>query len=219
MGDLKTDRETGEPSVINFIHGSPANSVSLMRAAGVGHLTGVMVSPASGNDPRRAVEAGLPWVIDNDCFTGYRPDRISATLQRHAGVPGCVFAVVPDVVSDHVATLALWHEWIAAYRDLGYPPAFVAQDGCTATAVPHDAAAVFIGGSDRYKHSDTVRSIVKEAKRRNLWVHMGRVNTLQRIRYASAIGCDSIDGLRWARFRDCFHFAPALAQRQGYLWD
>jgi hypothetical protein len=35
---------------------------------------------------------------------------------------------------------------------------------------------------------------VGEARGRGKWVHMGRVNSLRRLRYAAAIGCDSADG-------------------------
>lgn len=38
------------------------------------------------------------------------------------------------------------------------------------------------------------RALVAEAKRRGKWVHMGRVNSGKRFRYAAAIGCDSVDG-------------------------
>ena len=43
-----------------------------------------------------------------------------------------------------------------------------------------------------------------EAKRRRKWVHMGRVNSERRIRYAASIGCDSIDGTKWVRWRDIY---------------
>ena len=33
-----------------------------------------------------------------------------------------------------------------------------------------------------------------EAKAHGKWVHMGRVNSLKRLQYAAAIGCDSADG-------------------------
>jgi hypothetical protein len=33
---------------------------------------------------------------------------------------------------------------------------------------------------------------------------MGRVNSLRRLAYAAAIGCDSIDGTQWVRFRDTY---------------
>ncbi len=33
---------------------------------------------------------------------------------------------------------------------------------------------------------------------------MGRVNSLRRLAYAAAIGCDSIDGTKWVRFRNTY---------------
>ena len=47
-----------------------------------------------------------------------------------------------------------------------------------------------------------VEQLVAEARARNVWVHMGRVNSLRRLVYAASIGCDSIDGTQWVRFRD-----------------
>jgi EAL domain-containing protein (putative c-di-GMP-specific phosphodiesterase class I) len=43
-------------------------------------------------------------------------------------------------------------------------------------------------------------SLVREAKERGMWVHVGRVNTLQRICWCMALGVDSIDGSGFARF-------------------
>lgn len=42
--------------------------------------------------------------------------------------------------------------------------------------------------------------IVKRAKQRGLWIHMGRVNGSRRTKYAAALGCDSVDGSSTARF-------------------
>ena len=53
-----------------------------------------------------------------------------------------------------------------------------------------------------------------EAKARLKWVHMGRVNSLRRLRYASAIGCDSADGT-YLRFGPDVNL-PTL---QGWLRD
>ena len=38
------------------------------------------------------------------------------------------------------------------------------------------------------------RAIAAEAKARGKWIHMGRVNSERRYRYAADIGCDSADG-------------------------
>ena len=50
--------------------------------------------------------------------------------------------------------------------------------------------------------SRAASAIVAEARARNVWVHMGRVNSLRRLAYAASIGCDSVDGTQWVRFRD-----------------
>src|ERR1039458_8626117 len=39
---------------------------------------------------------------------------------------------------------------------------------------------------------------------RNVWVHVGRVNSLRRLVDAASIGCDSIDGTQSVRFRDTY---------------
>jgi EAL domain-containing protein (putative c-di-GMP-specific phosphodiesterase class I) len=80
-------------------------------------------------------------------------------------------------------------------RELGYPAAFVAQDGIEKTEIPWDAFDVlFIGGSTDFKLGQIVRDVVSMAKEKGKWVHMGRVNSQKRLEYATGIGCDSADG-------------------------
>ena len=57
-----------------------------------------------------------------------------------------------------------------------------------------DFDALFIGGTTDWKLGDGAAQLVREAKRRGKWVHMGRVNSLRRMIYAESIGCDSADG-------------------------
>ena len=65
------------------------------------------------------------------------------------------------------------------------------SEGADATG-PFDV--LFIGGSTDWKLGAAARGVVKEAKARGKRVHMGRVNSLRRYRYAEAIGCDTVDG-------------------------
>ena len=53
---------------------------------------------------------------------------------------------------------------------------------------------LFIGGTTEWKLGRHARALVREAKQRGKHVHMGRVNSAKRYRYAEAIGCDSADG-------------------------
>jgi hypothetical protein len=131
---------------------------------------------------------------------------------RFANVKGEFFPV-----GDHVATAELAKKWIGPMKALGFKVAFVIQDGCTSDEVPwDDIDAIFIGGSDDWKIGPfgialdgtpkgevPCAPLVKEAKRRGKWVHMGRVNSRKRLRMAALfLGCDSADGTY-------FRFGPA----------
>jgi len=61
---------------------------------------------------------------------------------------------------------------------------------------------LFLGGDDAWKLGPAAAALTAEAHRRSKWVHMGRVNTRQRFRYAACIGCDSADGTGMTRGPD-----------------
>jgi hypothetical protein len=151
---------------------------------------GQMVTPNQGN---RVVD-GARWIFDNGRFStkGWTPERYFDALEKHAGTPGCVFAVVPDVVADAAGTNRLWAKWDRGLRRHGYPIGYVIQDG--ATSIPRWCDAIFVGGSDAFKLGPEARALVALAKRHGKWVHMGRVNSFKRLAYAAEIGCDSADG-------------------------
>lgn len=207
--------------MINFVNG-PATSTYTYHGAHGAHA-GMLRTPQSGNSIEHAVELGMPWALDNGCFISYDPPAIVRMLVRWRGLPGCTFAVVPDAVGDHDATMLLFRAWIGTYHALSYPPAFVLQNGVTTRAVPWDSsAAVFVGGDTAFKYSDVVREIISEAKRRGKWVHMGRVNSARRIRYAQSIGCDSFDGTGCSiapRQRIAELLPAYTGSRQMNLWE
>lgn len=156
-----------------------------MRA---GHL-GQMATPFAGN----RLEPGVRWALDNGCFSNRWTERQwRRTLERHAGTPDCLFAVVPDVVADAEGTDELWARWAPVVRGHGYRPAYVLQNGCR--RIPSDAAAVFTGGDTAWKLGASARHLMRAAKARGLWTHMGRVNSLRRLRLAALDGYDSVDG-------------------------
>ena len=80
---------------------------------------------------------------------------------------------------------------------MGFPLAFVAQDGMTPADVPNNAYAVFVGGSTDWKLKNA--HIFKGSA---TWLHVGRVNSEERIRWAEGIGADSVDGTGFFRARD-----------------
>lgn len=162
---------------------------------------GVFDTPHQGN----VLPAGVPWAADNGCFSErWELAHWTAWLEGHrADVPRCLFAVVPDVVSDRDATRARWDAHHRTVLELGYPAAYALQNGETPAGVPWaDLSAVFVGGDTAWKLGPDARRIVATARDRGVWVHVGRVNSLRRLRYAVGIGADSADGTFLTRAPD-----------------
>lgn len=171
---------------------NPSNR--LVRDAMASGLLGAITTPRQGNSLD-----GLPILaFDNGCFgKGYIGDvpfiRWLAKRQPHAD--RARFAVAPDVVGDHKATMKRSAPFLPIIRALGYPAAFVLQNGVRLRDVPwDDCDVVFIGGDDQFKTCSVVRDIVTEARARGKASHMGRVNTKGRLLDAARMGCDTADG-------------------------
>lgn len=140
---------------------------------------------------------GVTWVADNGCYSDkWEWRKWWAFLTNNADrADSCLFATAPDVVGDAAATLVTSAPWLPQIRALGYRVAFVAQDGLESLPIPwDDFDALFIGGTTEWKLGHHARAIAAEAKARGKWLHMGRVNSERRYKYAAAIGCDSVDG-------------------------
>lgn len=155
---------------------------------------GFIDTPAQGN----VRPPGVTWCADNGCFgKGYPGDAgWFDWLERNAHAAAtCLFATAPDALCDHQRTYLRADPWLDRVRALGYPVAFVAQNGCRPNKLAWDRFdALFIGVDDEFKLGPHARELVTVARERGKWVHMGRVNSLKRSRYAEAIGCHSIDG-------------------------
>lgn len=154
-------------------------------------LLGLVRTPGGGS-----FVPGAAFCIDNGRFGKGWPgaDAWFAWVQTHP-IEGCLFVTAPDVVGDAAATLAESLPWLPRIREAGYRAALVAQDGLEELEVPwDDMDALFIGGTTDWKMSAHARTLIAEAKRRGKWVHMGRVNSEKRFRYAHFLGCDSADG-------------------------
>jgi hypothetical protein len=162
---------------------------------------GRLLQPRHTSSAEATARAGLAWAADNDCFQGLHAGRFLKMLAIIEDLPGCRFVTCPDVVGDHPQTLKLWREWSDVIREVGQIPAFVLQDGASWEEIPADVP-LFVGGSTEFKLGEACAQIVRRAKREDRWVHMGRVNSAKRMTYAAQIGCDSVDGTGWVRFKD-----------------
>ncbi len=167
-------------------------STQAVRDAMSAGLLDCIVTPKQGN----RIPDSAWYCADNGAYgQGYPGD--DAWWRWLSALPAerCRFAVAPDVVADATATLERSAPWLPLIRSLGIPAAFVAQDGLEDLPVPWDTFDVlFIGGSTAWKVGPHARQLVTEARAHGKTVHMGRVNSWQRIQYADAIGCDSADG-------------------------
>lgn len=179
-------------------------STPAIRSAIAGRRLAAIMSPAQGN---RLPPPPALFALDNGCGpgkdgqpgTGYPGDRAYLELLSRMSARGrerCLFAVAPDVLGDAAATIERSARFVYKIRGwFGLPVALVAQDGLEGLDVPWTWFDVlFIGGSTAWKLGPAARSLTAEAKARGKRVHMGRVNSLRRLRYAEAIGCDSADG-------------------------
>lgn len=157
-------------------------------------LIGQVITPATGN----RLEPDVDWIGDNAVFGGAYPgdDAYIDWLFRYADrADRCRFIVAPDVVCDADATWKRSAPMMGPIRTIGFPVGYVAQNGATADTLPWDQFdALFLGGDTEWKLGPEARALTAEAKTRGKHVHMGRVNSLRRLRYAQAIGCDSADG-------------------------
>lgn len=140
------------------------------------------------------------WAADNGMYS--KPDVnkwlrfISKFDENRARRP--VFVTMPDIVGDAQRTLELFEHFKLMTNEL--PRALVLQDGIGQTSIPwKDIAAVFIGGSNRFKTSPEAFAAARTAKLLGKWVHLGRVNTAKRMRNWLGLA-DSGDGTGMDRF-------------------
>jgi hypothetical protein len=171
--------------------GNPSSPV--VRAAMQRGEFGCIVTPGQGN----LIPTGVRWCADNGCYGKGWPGTPNWLnwIERKGDAALCAFAAAPDVVGDAKATLVRSTPLLPLIRRLGLPAAFVAQDGVTPELVPWDGMDVlFIGGTDEFKLGPDAEAIGREAKDRGKWLHMGRVNSIKRLRIAKRMGCDSVDG-------------------------
>ena len=134
---------------------------------------------------KQVKEQKRPWMLDNGAFqnAGFDTARWLETLLKYKKfIPQCIAVVLPDKVGNALETLRLFTYYHRIPKDLGYPIAFVSQDGITPLMTPWDYFDVlFIGGSDEHKLGREAGIMIAEAKARKKWIHVGRVNSPARI--------------------------------------
>lgn len=170
-----------------------------------GNRVGHLVVPKQWNLPASLDLRPGEWAMDNGCFNGLDEGAFVRMLEAYDGYQdrGPLFVTAPDKVGDAAWTLSRWPFWSRLIRGLGWPVAFVGQDGLTPDRVPWgELDALFIGGTTAWKVGAEARTLCGYAKARGKWVHWGRVNGQRRFKLAEEAGCDSIDGTGFSRHPD-----------------
>jgi hypothetical protein len=171
-------------------------SSAAAREAMQAGVIGCMTTPAQGN----RVPDGAFYACDNGRFgKGWPGDRswwvwLWRTVGRY-GTGRCLWALAPDVPFDAAGTLAESRPWLPAIRQLGVPAAFAAQDGSEDGLIPWgEFDVLFLAGSTEWKTGPAAERLSREARDRGIKVHMGRVNSRERMIIAEWFGCDTADG-------------------------
>ena len=144
------------------------------------YFAGVLTTPGH-RGVLSAITDGCTWAADNQAFMqGFNPDVFFPWLEKMQPYRDtCLFVACPDVMGDCVETHKLWEHWQPQFGD--WPLAYVGQDG--ETNIPSSASALFVGGTTEWKMSEAAASLIRLATRRELHVHIGRVNWGKRYRH------------------------------------
>lgn len=178
-------------NLLTMIYLAPADNAGLDPV-----YFGVMDNAMQPSTSYRRIEQGYLWMADNGRFTGkFIEETFRMYLENRRGnIETCLGIVAPDVIGDARATYHEFETWGVYIRRLGYPVAYVAQDGQESLEFPPCFDVLFIGGSTGWKMSDAALWCIKWGKAKGKWIHVGRINSLKRVRHFLLSDVDSVDG-------------------------
>ena len=151
-------------------------------------------------------KTGKGYAIDNGAFVyGQRDlpfDEKPFLKDIDQYGEGADWIVLPDVLYNADATLQIADYWIDRLK--GYPLLIVAQDGMTRKDLEYFTKkdiGVFVGGSTDFKLA-SLKWIAPLCKQYQVLCHVGRVNTLRRVKLCMSAQVHSFDGSGPARFEE-----------------
>lgn len=182
-----------------MIYLTPPTTSVIERIVNNPHI-GAIITPDSDRPALYNLSHFRHWGADNGCFSSTsRFDDIRYMywlLSLRSFASNCLFATAPDVVGNHGKTWERSKPWLGAIRVLGFPAAFVAQDGFDGDQGVDWAMidVLFVGGTTSYKLGDQARQAIRKAQDLGKKVHVGRVNSKRRVEIFNSLKVDSIDG-------------------------
>jgi hypothetical protein len=174
-------------------------NLAAMRAAGwrlIVSPTGVLRSE------------GFKYALDNGAWTAFQQGRPfnDALFWRAVDQLGerADWIVLPDIVAGGRRSLDMSLAWLDRLRGLPTPLLIAVQNGMELDDVRpflSPSVGIFIGGDTAWKET-TALDWGQLARRRNCYLHVGRVNSARRIAICAAAGASSFDGSSVSRFAD-----------------
>lgn len=161
----------------------------------------VLLSPAGSLNPKQRL-----YALDNGAWSAYQqgvPFDDDAFLRAVDKVgEHAEWIVLPDIVLGGLASLELSLAWLDRLK--GFPTRLLiaVQNGMTPEHVRsylNPSVGLFVGGDSAWKEG-TSTMWGSLARRRNCYLHIGRVNTQRRIAICAAAGADSFDGTSVSRY-------------------
>lgn len=198
----------GQNSVISYCTISSGAAIKKLHAAGWGLFLTPSALRKNGVAWRWARSQSPPmrYALDNGAWgafvneTPWDAQEFLDLLQEHGDQ--CDFAVVPDIVEGGAASLQRSVRWLPMVLERAHRALIPVQDGMSAREIGpllNERVGVFVGGSTEFKES-TLRMWAELARSRSAWCHIGRVNSVRRIKRCTTAQVDSIDGTSAARF-------------------
>ncbi len=136
----------------------------------------------------------MPYALDNGSFTKFNEKKYFSMLDKASTIHKPLFVILPDVICDAKSTLKLWNKYYNKIKKYDFNLSFACQDNICIDDIPDDVYCCFIGGSNKWK-----RENAHKFKNVREWLHIGRINNWNSIKWAEWCGADSIDGTGFFR--------------------
>lgn len=130
----------------------------------------------------------------------WTPEKWQMLVAQHGAIAR--WTVAPDIVcggKDSLARSVSWLPWILERTERAL---IAVQDGMTVAdlrSLVGPRVGIFVGGSTDWKEA-TIGMWGKLCSESEAWCHVGRVNSIRRIRICAASGVHSIDGTSATRY-------------------
>lgn len=165
---------------------------------------------------------GFPYALDNGAWSYYQQGE-SFNEERFWGLlyamgPAADFITVPDIVAGGLESLRFSEAWLPKLEGFGRLLLIPVQDGmrpADVNGVLSNRVGIFVGGTTEFKLA-SLQSWGELARKRNCYLHVGRVNTRRRIKACAMAGAHSFDGSSVSRWAINIHKLDA-ERKQGVL--